>query len=60
MLAPLITHLYRHTRESSQAEQLIAWDTVAQVAFDTSVVMPARGYLALAWWPRGQLRMLHR
>ncbi|MBF6413954.1 hypothetical protein [Nocardia cyriacigeorgica] len=49
MLAPLITHLYRHTRESSQTEQRIAWDTVAQVAFDTSVVMRARGYLALAW-----------
>ncbi|MCP2320940.1 hypothetical protein APR12_006330 [Nocardia amikacinitolerans] len=49
MLAPLITDLYRHTREGRPAEQRTAWDTLAQVAFDTSVVMRARGHLAVAW-----------
>ncbi|WP_435593765.1 hypothetical protein [Nocardia sp. bgisy118] len=49
MLAPLITDLYRHTREGRPAEQRAAWDTLAQVAFDTSVVMRARGHLAVAW-----------
>ncbi|MFC4375540.1 hypothetical protein ACFO5K_15675 [Nocardia halotolerans] len=49
MLAPLITDLYRHTRESGESEQRIAWDALAQVSFDTSVVMRARGHLTLAW-----------
>ncbi|WP_104379979.1 hypothetical protein [Nocardia nova] len=49
ILAPLITDLYRHTHENDPAEQRIAWDALTQVAFDTSVVMRARGHLALAW-----------
>ncbi|MFF0455224.1 hypothetical protein [Nocardia africana] len=49
MLAPLITDLYRHTRESGPVERRIAWDALTQVAFDTSVVMRASGHLTLAW-----------
>ncbi|MFD3510998.1 hypothetical protein [Nocardia sp. NPDC058666] len=49
ILAPLITDLYRHALEGRPVEQRSAWDTLVQVAFDTSVVMRARGHLALAW-----------
>ncbi|WP_101468877.1 hypothetical protein [Nocardia fluminea] len=49
LVGPLITDLYRHTHESSGGDQRIAWDALTQVAFDTSVVMRARGHLAVAW-----------
>ncbi|GGN65782.1 hypothetical protein [Nocardia rhizosphaerihabitans] len=49
LVGPLITDLYRHAHDSRAEDQRIAWDTLTQVAFDTSVVMRARGHLALAW-----------
>ncbi|HLS77535.1 MAG TPA: hypothetical protein VK083_12165 [Nocardia sp.] len=49
ILAPLITDLFRHTRESGSGVQRAAWDALVQVAFDTSVVMRACGHLPLAW-----------
>ncbi|MGF0316910.1 hypothetical protein [Nocardia fluminea] len=49
LVGPLITDLYRHAHESSGGDQRIAWDALTQVAFDTSVVMRARGHLAVAW-----------
>ncbi|WP_446221390.1 hypothetical protein ACTWPB_15590 [Nocardia sp. IBHARD005] len=49
LVGPLITDLYRHAHESRGGDQRIAWDALTQVAFDTSVVMRARGHLAVAW-----------
>ncbi|MGW5923460.1 hypothetical protein ACWFPY_31100 [Nocardia fluminea] len=49
LVGPLITDLYRHAHKSRGGNQRIAWDALTQVAFDTSVVMRARGHLALAW-----------
>lgn len=49
LVGPLITDLYRHAHDSRAEDQRIAWDTLTQVAFDTSVVMRARGHLAVAW-----------
>ncbi|MFI1236816.1 hypothetical protein [Nocardia salmonicida] len=49
LVRPLLTDLYRHAHESRGGDQRIAWDALTQVAFDTSVVMRARGHLALAW-----------
>lgn len=49
MVGPLITDLYRHARDGRAGDQRLAWDTLTQVAFDTSVVMRARGHLAVAW-----------
>jgi len=39
LVGPLITELYRHAYEGHEGDQRIAWDTLTQVAFDTSVVM---------------------
>ncbi|WP_067498902.1 hypothetical protein [Nocardia ignorata] len=49
LVGPLITDLYRYTRDGNEGDQRIAWDVLTQVAFDTSVVMRARGRLAEAW-----------
>ncbi|MEV0334513.1 hypothetical protein [Nocardia sp. NPDC050717] len=49
LVGPLITDLYRYTRDGNDRDQRIAWDVLTQVAFDTSVVMRARGHLAEAW-----------
>ncbi|MEV6363182.1 hypothetical protein [Nocardia asteroides] len=49
LVGPLITDLYRHAQLGRAEDQRIAWDMLTQVAFDTSVVMRARGHLALAW-----------
>ncbi|MBW0273093.1 hypothetical protein ATM97_23700 [Nocardia sp. MH4] len=49
LVGPLITDLYRHTREGTADDQRVAWDLLTQVAFDTSVVMRASGHLSVAW-----------
>ncbi|WP_167837863.1 helix-turn-helix domain-containing protein [Nocardia altamirensis] len=49
MLAPMLTDCYRHTRETSGAEQETAWDVLATVAHTTAAALKARGYPALSW-----------
>lgn len=49
ILPPLLTDLYRLTRDGQPSDQSAAWDTLAQVAFSTSIAMRAHGYSAIAW-----------